>query len=384
MKKKPFGISLRFRPDRWPIFSAAILLSAAFTFTGRAQNNYVQQNLVSDIPGMASHFDPHLVNPWGITSSSTSPFWVADNGTNQSTLYNSSGTPQGLVVSLPSQSPTGVVFNSTTAFNGDLFIFATETGAIDGWRGALGTTAEVLVNNGGAGSVYKGLAIATQMTGTYLYAADFHNATITVVPSTGAPALPGAFFDPALPTGYAPFNIQNVNGSLLVTYALQDATGHDEISGAGFGFVDRYDLNGNFLQRLISNGPLNSPWGLAIAPANFGLFSNDLLVGNFGDGRINAFNPLTGVLAGTLDDISGNPIEIPGLWGLRVGNGGSGGDPNSVYFAAGIAGPDQIEDHGLFGSLSVVPDSGTTLILLVVALGAMTCCSVRCQSRDAS
>jgi uncharacterized protein (TIGR03118 family) len=384
MNTTPFRALFHGGPGSHAIVAATILVSAAIAFPCRAQESFTQHNLVSDIPGLADNLDPNLVNPWGITSTPASPFWVADNGQNVSTQYNTSGTPQALVVSIPSQAPTGTVFNSTPNFNSDLFLFATETGAIDGWRGGLGTTAEVLLDNSSQGSVYKGLAIATQASGTYLYAADFHNAAITVLPGTGAPALPGTFMDPTLPAGYAPFNIQNVNGSLLVTYALQDPAKHDEIAGPGFGFVDRYDLNGNLLGRLVSNGPLNAPWGLAIAPANFGLFSNDLLVGNFGDGRINAFNPLTGALVGTLLDESGNPLEIQGLWGLRVGNGGNGGDPNAVYFAAGIPGSGMIEDHGLFGSLMVVPDSGATLILLVFALAAMTCFARRRQTREAS
>jgi uncharacterized protein (TIGR03118 family) len=332
---------------------------------------------------LADQTDPQLVNPWGIASSGGSPFWVSDNGAGVSTLYNSSGTKQGLVVTIPPPAtPTGVVFNSNSAssFNGDVFIFATEGGTIDGWRGALGTNAETLMMDPDA--VYKGIAIATQATGTYIYAADFRQGHIAVLAgAVGTPALPGTFTDPTLPSGYAPFNIQNINGSLLVTYALQDASGHDEISGAGFGFVDRFDLNGNFLQRLISNGPLNAPWGLAIAPADFGLFSNDLLVGNFGDGRINAFDPLTGTLLGTLLDTSGNPLEIPGLWGLRVGNGGNGGDPNFVYFAAGIPGPDSVEDHGLFGSLSV-PDSGAAFMMMAFALAAIACCARLLQTGE--
>jgi uncharacterized protein (TIGR03118 family) len=383
MNTTPFRAHSHCWPNNSAIVSAILLISAAIAFPCRAQN-YDQHNLVSDIPGMADFTDPNLVNPWGITSTPTSPFWVADNGQNVSTLYNTSGTPQALVVAISSQAPTGTVFNSTTNFNSDLFLFATETGAIDGWRGGLGTTAEVLLNNSGQGSVYKGLAIATQASGTYLYAADFHNNAITVLPGTGAPALPGTFMDSTLPAGYAPFNIQNINNSLLVTYALQDPAKHDEIDGAGFGFVDRYDLNGNLLQHLILGGPLNAPWGLAIAPANFGLFSNDLLVGNFGDGHINVFNPLTGAFVGTLLDESGNPIEIPGLWGLRVGNGGNGGDPNALYFSAGIPGPNgMVEDHGLFGRLTV-PDSGATLTLLVFALAAMTCFARRRQTREAS
>ena len=354
--------------------AVAIGISIWIVSTCEAQNSYDQHNLVSDIPGLAVHTDPNLVNPWGIASSSGSPFWVSDNGTGLSTLYNTSGTPQGLVVTIPPAgggTPTGVVFNSSAAssFNGDLFIFATEGGTIDGWRGALGTSAETLFDNSPTDAVYKGIALGTSGANSYIYATDFHNNMITVFPSAGAPSLTGNFTDPNLPAGYAPFNIQNVNGSLLVTYALQDAAKHDDVAGAGNGFVDRFDLNGNFMQRLVSNGPLNSPWGLAIAPASFGAFGNDLLVGNFGDGHINAFDPSSGAFLGTLDDLSGssNPLTIEGLWGLRFGNGGNGGDPGTLYFAAGIPGPDMVEDHGLFGSITV-PDNGATFSLMLRGL----------------
>jgi uncharacterized protein (TIGR03118 family) len=352
----------------------ATVLTSSVTY---AQNGYVQTNLVSDIPGLAAHTDPNLVNPWGIASSAGSPFWVSDNGTNVSTLYNTSGTPQGLVVSVPPSAPTGVVFNGTTAFNSDLFLFATEAGTIDGWRGALGTTAEILFTS--AGAVYKGIATGTLGTNTYIYATDFAHGLVTVLPSSGAPGLAGNFTDPSLPAGYSPFNVQNIGGSLLVTYAVKAPGTNDDLAGPGNGIVDRFDLNGIFLQRLASNGPLNSPWGLALAPANFGTFSNDLLVGNFGDGRINAFNPITGAFLGTLDDTTGNPLTIEGLWGLRVGNGGNGGNPNFVYFAAGIPGPEgEVEDHGLFGSIAsinAVPDSGSAFILLLVAFGAVALCA---------
>jgi len=348
--------------------------------TAHAQNSYIQTNLVSDISGIAAHTDPNLVNPWGIASSTSSPFWVSDNGTGLSTLYNSAGVPQALVVTIPpppgspvgtTSAPTGTVFNGTSSFNGDLFLFATEGGTIAGWRGALGTTAETLFDNTGSDAVYKGIALGTIGANSYIYATDFHNNMITVFPSAGAPSLTGNFTDPNLPAGYAPFNVQNLNGNLFVTYALQ-GPGGDDLAGAGHGFVDVFDLNGNFAQRLITMDVLNSPWGLAIAPGNFGAFSNDLLVGNFGDGRINAFNLSTGAFLGTLNDPMGNPLTIEGLWGLRVGNGGNGGDPNFVYFAAGIPGPGgEVEDHGLFGSIARTPDFGSTFVLMLIAFGAM-------------
>jgi uncharacterized protein (TIGR03118 family) len=335
---------------------------------GQAQTGYVQTNLVSDMTGVAANTDPNLQNAWGIATSATSPFWVSDNGTGLSTLYDSSGTPQSLVVTVPAAgsasggTPTGVVFNGSTDFQISTgtaahFIFATEDGTISGW--ASGTQATVKVDNAPTSAVYKGLAIGNNGSGNFLYAANFHSSAIDVFNGTyTATTLAGSFTDPNLPAGYAPFNIQNLGGTLYVTYALRDMAGHDDVAGPGNGFVDTFDLNGNFLNRLVSNGVLNSPWGLAIAPGGFGTFANDLLVGNFGDGRINVFNPTTGAFLGTLKDPSGNPITIDGLWGLRVGNGGSGGDPNTVYFSAG---PND-EANGLFGSLAFVPEPDTVAL----------------------
>ena len=326
-------------------------------------NGFAQTNLVSNIPGLAAQTDASLINPWGISSSAASPFWVSDNGAGVSTLYNSIGVKQSLVVTVPGVGgnpgvPTGQVFNSTTSFNGDAFIFANEDGTVAGWRGALGTTAETILNSTGVSAVYKGLAIGTTAQGTYLYVADFHNNQITVVPGTGAPALTGTFTDPNLPAGYAPFNVQNLNGQLFVTYAKQDAARHDDVAGAGNGFVDVYDLNGNFVSRFVSGGPLNSPWGLAIAPAGFGGLGGDVLVGNFGDGLINVFNP-GGTFVGTLATLGGTAITNDGLWGLKFGNGGSGGLANSLYITAGLNG----EQDGLFAQISSVPEPGSMLLL---------------------
>ncbi len=351
-----------------PVFVLAALALASPQL--RAEDGYRQDNLVSDIPGLATHTDPNLVNPWGISSSATSPFWVSNNGTGTSTLYNTTGTAIPLVVTVPGGVPTGQVFNSNaTAFNGDRFIFAGEDGSISGWRGALGTNAEVLQLPSGDSS-YKGIAIATIGTNSYLYAADFSNGQIQVIPSSGAPALSGNFTDPGLPAGYAPFNIQNVGGSLYVAYAKTEAGSDEEVTGAGLGFVDKYDLNGNFLMRVASNGVLNAPWAVALAPTSFGQFGGDLLVGNFGDGTINAFDPTTGALVGTLKDDHGNPLVIEGLWGLQFGNGGAGGKTNRLYFAAGI----DDEAHGLFGSLTPIPEpstyaaGGIAILSLCVAL----------------
>jgi uncharacterized protein (TIGR03118 family) len=334
-------------------------------------NSYFETNLVSDIPGLAAVTDANLKNPWGISFAATSPFWVSDNATGKATLYNSAGTPQALVVTVPNPlggtaAPTGTVFNGTAAaFNGDLFLFATEDGTVAGWRGALGTTAEILFNNSTANAVYKGLAIGSVSGGTYLYAADFSNGKIDVFPSTGSPALAGLFKDPTLPAGYAPFDVQVLNGKVYVTYAFRAPGGTDDAPGAGRGFVSVFDLSGNFQQRLVSGGNLNSPWGIAIAPANWGLFGGDILVGNFGDGKINAYD-LNGNFQGTVANVSGNAIVNNGLWALKFGNGGNGGSPNSLYVTAGLNG----EADGLFAQVDPVPEPAT-FVLIGAGLGLL-------------
>jgi uncharacterized protein (TIGR03118 family) len=204
-----------------------------------------------------------------------------------------------------------------------------------------------------------------------LYATDFHNNHITVVPSAGAPSLTGNFTDPKLPAGYAPFNIETINGNLYVTYALQNAAKHDDVSGPGHGFVDVFDLNGNFMQRLVSQGPLNSPWGMTIAPTGFGNFGNDLLIGNFGDGTINAFDPFTGNFIGQLDAANGMPLTNLGLWDLTFGNGGNGGSKSDLFFTAGIPGDGMVEDHGLFGSIVPTPEPGTFALLGIGLLASI-------------
>ena len=349
-----------------PLFSASILV-----FTVSAHANPIEQtNLVTDnqsvLMGLgyapAAHLDPNLVNPWGASHTGSSPFWVSDNGTGLATLYNSSGVPQALVVTIPGGFPTGQVFNPTSnlgSFNGDIFLFGSESGTISGWRGALLTTAETL-QIGSAANVYKGEAIATVGGHTYLYSANFRTGTIDVLKGdASAPDLPGKFTDPNLPSGYAPFNVQVLNGTIYVTYALQDAAKHDDVPGPGNGFVSAFDLTGNFIKRVASGGTLNSPWGLDIAPPGFGDFANDLLVGNFGDGKINVFDPGTSAFLGQLVDASGNPIAIDGLWALINGNGGNGGNPNLVYFTAGI----NNEADGLFGSLAAVPEPSSLALL---------------------
>ena len=311
---------------------------------------------------MADVTDPNLVNPWGISESSTSPFWISDNGTGLTTLYNTSGAIIPLVVTVappmgqtsPS-APSGQVYNNTPAFalaNGKpaTFIFVTEDGTLSAWNS--GTTTELIADHSGNGAVYKGIALGANASGPLLYVANLNAGTVEVFDGKfSAVKTEGTFTDPNLPAGYAPFNIANLNGQLYVAYAVQDAMKHDDVAGAGNGIVDTFDMDGNFLLRLISNGPLNSPWGMVMAPAGFGAFGGALLVGNFGDGWINAFDPKAGAMLGSLQDVRGNVIAIDGLWGLIFGNGGSGGDANTLYFTAG---PD-MEAHGLFGSLAAAP-----------------------------
>jgi len=343
--------------------TALIMAAAAFTCANAmASDLFVQFNLASDVPGLAKFTDPGLVNPWGISASSGSPMWLSINGNGTSELYNGLGVKNtGLVVTIPGdETPTGTVFaNIAGSFNGDAFLFDSEDGTVAGWRGALGTTAETLKLPDPA-NVYKGIADANIGGNGYAYLANFRAGTIDVLKGNGgAPDLTGHFTDPSLPAGYAPFNVQNLGGVLYVTYAVQDGAAHDDVPGAGHGIVDAFDLQGNLISRLVTGGALNSPWGLALAPAGFGNFGGDLLVGNFGDGLINAYNPTTGAMQGTLLDTSGADLAIDGLWGLRFGNGAGGASPNTLYFTAGLDG----ESHGLFGEIVNAPEPGTWLLL---------------------
>ena len=343
-------------------------LSAAFPALTIGAS-YLQHNLVSDIPGLADHTDTNLLNPWGISFSSGSPFWISDNHSGLSTLYNSSGTPQSLIVTIPPPAngtppaaPTGTVFNNTPGFSVSTnsptrFIFATEDGTISGWNG--GSSAVLKVDHSGQGTVYKGLAIGSAAGSNYLYAADFHGGKVDVFDSTyAAVSLPGGFSDANIPPGFAPFGIQNVSGELFVTYAKQDPAKHDDISGPGNGYVNVFDTSGHLLRRLASQGVLNSPWGTALAPAGFGAFAGALLVGNFGDGRINAFDRLAGTWLGTINNTNGVPFKVDGLWALAFGNGGNGGDAHTLYFTAGLNG----ELDGLFGSLAPINPTFMTVV----------------------
>jgi uncharacterized protein (TIGR03118 family) len=325
------------------------------------ENAYTVTKLVSDQAGVAAHQDPSLVNAWGLTARATSPWWVADNGKDVSTLYTADGTKQGLTVDVKG-APTGAVatppapsgtspfaVSNGTAVAPAIFIFSTEEGKILGWNpGVAPTAAVVAVDNSPEHAVYKGLAIA----GNRLYATDFHNGRVDVFDDHFQPVnTSGGFVDPHIPVGYAPFGIQNVGGKIVVTYAKQDADAHDDVPGQGHGFVDMFDTDGNLIVRVAQHGQLNSPWGIAMAPASFGAFGGDLLIGNFGDGEIGAFAPQpdgTFELVGQLR--SGNKVlSIDGLWSLQFGMGAPNNGPTTTLFFT--AGPDG-ESHGLFGTIT--------------------------------
>jgi uncharacterized protein (TIGR03118 family) len=329
-------------------------LVAASPLAAAERNSYTVTPLVSDQPGVAARTDPNLVNAWGLTASGTSPWWVSDNGTDLSTLYRGDGTPQALVVHVDG-GPTGTVFNPTTGFvlptgGKALFLFDSEDGIVRAWNGLQGTTAIVVADRSNVGAIYKGLAIADTAAGPRLYAADFHNARIDVFNASFG-LVPGGFVDSSLPAGYAPFNVQTIGDRVFVAYAKQDEAAEDEVAGQGTGFVDAYDLAGNLLGRVAQHGQLNAPWGLALAPEGFGRFGGDLLVGNFGDGQINAYEELpNGHFAhrGELRGSDNKPLTIDGLWALRFGNGGNAGPTGTLFFTAG---PNE-ETHGLFGSIT--------------------------------
>lgn len=333
---------------------------------------FTQTNLVansSDTPGATSTtaIDPNLINPWGIAESATSPFWISNNGTGTATIVNGAGMPAGpqhiTVAALPGEensNPTGQVFNGGGGFNvtnsagttgSSLFMFATESGTISGWNPNVDRTSSIIaVDNSDSGAVYKGLAIGTNKDGTFLFAANFSNGTVDVFDQNFKQV--DSFTDKHLPQGFAPFNVQVLDGHLFVTFALQDADKEDDVAGAGNGFVDEFDLKGHLIDRVASRGPLDSPWGLAIAPSSFGALAGDLLVGNFGDGTINAFNMKNDHFEGKLLDASGAPITIGDLWALIPGNGSANSDPNKIYFTAGV----KDEAQGLFGSLTATPE----------------------------
>ena len=369
---------------------ASLIAICVITVTAaRGDDGYVVTNLTSDIPGMAANTDPVLQNAWGVAfTPGASPFWIADNATGCSTLYDGQGVPQPqpmpLLVKIPlpggkvpasackhvdpnqppkktPAAPTGLVWNPTSTFfvpNTTMpatFIWDTEDGTVAAWTGGLTPPDQaVLAVDNSPGAVYKGLVFGTNVHGVFLFAANFRAGTVDVFgPATDNSngmyvpvTTDGDFTDPGIPAGFAPFGIQNINGDLFVTYAKQNEEKHDDVAGPGNGFVDIFDTDGHLLRRFASQGPLNSPWGVARASFAFGGFSGDILIGNFGDGQINAFDS-DGNFLGTLKDGKGQPVVIEGLWTLTLG-GGRNSSSDTLYFTAGING----EADGLFGTIT--------------------------------
>ena len=330
-----------------------------------AETRYAQENLVSDQDGIALTQDPDLVNAWGMSFSTGSPFWISDNGTGKSTLYavtndasgNAHVAKQGLIVQIPGDGTvSGQAFNTALpAFRTNMFLFVSEDGTISGWRPNLATNAEVLVSRSTA--VYKGMTIAAGASGPVLLAANFGENSIDVYDPTLT--LLGQFTDADAPDGYAPFNVQNLHGIVFVTYAKQDDAKHDDVAGRGHGLIDIFDPVTGSLTRFATGKAvggklkeINSPWGLALAPNTFGEHADQLLVGNFGSGTIMTFDA-EGNFQGLLKSTGKGPVKIDGLWALAFGNGARAGVTNTLYFTAGPDG----ESHGLFGSLTPVEES---------------------------
>jgi uncharacterized protein (TIGR03118 family) len=335
--------------------------------TARAVNSYKVHKLVADQAGHAAATDPNLVNAWGLAAGPTTPWWVNAADSDVSTLYDGTGAIIPLVVDVAG-GPTGLVFNGGPNFvvsdgsasGASLFLFATEDGTIRGWNSGVGASAPpapstqsfVGADRSGAGASYKGLAIASTTGGDLLYASDFHNARVDMFDGDfNLVSTSSTFVDPTMPDGYAPFGIQTIGDTVFVTYAKQDAEAGDEVTGKGRGYVDAFGTDGAFIARVDSQGHLNAPWGLAMAPANFGRMSGDLLVGNFGDGQIHAFHLRTDGSyrrAGVMRNAKGKAVFIDGLWALEFGNDDAAGASNELFFTAG---PDD-EAHGLFGKIT--------------------------------
>jgi uncharacterized protein (TIGR03118 family) len=343
-------------------------------------NTFLVHKLVSDLSGVADHQDTHLINPWGNGFGST-PFWIGNEGTGTSTLYDGTGTAISLVVDIPAAGGaktggpvTGVIFNtfssSTTEFavaagKPASFLFCSEDGLITGWNSSVSSgEAEVLFDNSASGAVYTGCALGGVTGAPLLYAANFHAGTVDVFDGTLTPVHnSGAFIDAAVPAGFAPFNVAVIGGNVYVSYAKQDAAQHSYVAGPGNGYLALFDETGKLVVTLISNGALNSPWGMAVAPSTFGPFGGALLVGNTGDGKINAYNLTNGDWLATLNDPTGAQISYPGLWSLAFGSGARSEDPGTLYFTAGIGGGpnnDPVLSHGLLGSIQPIPSIPVT------------------------
>src|SRR5580700_1614952 len=325
------------------LFAVTVTLGISSSVQAQ-QTGFMQTNLVSNTAGAATTTDPQLLNPWGISFLPGQDFWISDNNSGTSTLYDNNGNKDtALVVTIPAATknpngncnpgcPTGTVANAGSGFGGGQFIFDTEDGLVAIWTGA-SNTATVAFDNSVSGAVYKGLAL---LNGTSLLAANFNSGKVDVLNSSFKLApLSGSFTDPKLPAGYAPHGIHVINNQIYVAYAMQDAAKHDAMPGAGLGQVDIFDMNGNFVSTFVApGGQLNAPWGVVETPSTFGTFPNAILVGNFGDGKINAFDT-TGKFLGQLTDSSNNALVNPGLWDMVFGGGGSSGDPGTLYLTAG-------------------------------------------------
>ncbi len=332
---------------------------------------YTVQSLVSDGSVPAVTTDAELVNPWGLVFHPNGPAWIADNHTGVASVVSGEGLKQTRLVTIPAptrgaspSAPTGIAFNGSSDFTvseggktaPSLFLFATEDGTISGWSAEVDAANAILVvDKSSSGAVFKGLALAANGTGHFLYATDFHNGRVDVLDATFADAkVPGGFSDPRIPAGYAPFGIANIGGDLYVTFAEQDAARMDDVAGQGLGFVDEFDANGFLIRRVATRGQLDAPWGVALAPGDFGPFSNDLLVGNFGDGTINAYDLDSGNFQGKLRGTDSQPLVISGLWGLAFGNGVLDQPTRALFFTAG---PDA-ESHGVYGRIDPAPMIG--------------------------
>jgi uncharacterized protein (TIGR03118 family) len=354
----------------------AILSTAAMAQT----TTYVQTNIISDVPGTASVTDPTLLNPWGVSVGPA--IWIDSANTGLVKVDTAAGATVIPNVTIPAASgssakgsPSGTVFNSAgTGFtlpdgSSALFLFATLDGTIAGWDVNSGTQAVTVFNNSANKASYTDIALDTNSTGTFLLAADFSLGTVDVLNSSFAPAqLTGSFVDPNLPAGYMPFGIHSIGGNVYVTYAQVDPSNGGPMVGAGLGYVDEFDSNGNFIAEAVVQNSLNAPWGMALAPAGFGSFGGDLLIGNFGDGVINAFDPNTFAWVGSLSSAAGTPIANPGLWEIFFGQGGTVGDTNTLYFAAGI----NNEADGLFGSIGIAQPAGAGSFTLSSAATTLT------------
>ena len=350
------------RPMRVAVMT---LISVSATLSAQQNQHYTQTNLVSDQPGVAPVTDSNLVNPWGLSRGSGTPWWVSDNGMGVSTLYSGAGAIVPLVVTIPSAdgssmgNPTGTIFNGTHDFQISpgvpaKFLFVTEDGTVSGWNG--GTAATIKVNTHGA-SIFKGVTQATFNDPThgpsdFLYVADFHKGHVNVYDAGFHPVHLGddAFRDEKIPAGFAPFNVQDIGGNIYVAFAKQDADKHDEVAGAGLGYVDVFSPSGKLLHRLDWGSWFNAPWGMAQAPSDFGAYSHCVLVGQFGSGQILVFDVVTGRFLGRLRDAKNMPITIDGLWAIEFGSGTASGPANSLFFTAGT----DDEQHGLFGMITPI------------------------------